>query len=67
MMPTFYVFTWFLRNVGEELADEGDQVGAAVTAAQTKVISQVGVHNYAYTTIDYADYTSVFFSGKSEA
>jgi hypothetical protein len=29
------------RNVGEELADEGDQVGAAVATAQTKIISQV--------------------------
>ena len=31
----------FFRNVGEELADEGDQVGAAVATAQTKIISQV--------------------------
>lgn len=29
------------RNVGEELANEGDQVGAAVATAQTKIISQV--------------------------
>ena len=28
--------------MGEELADEGDQVGAAVATAQTKIISQVG-------------------------
>ena len=29
------------RNVSEELAEEGDQVGAAVATAQTKIISQV--------------------------
>ena len=31
------------RNVGEELAEEGDQVGAAVATAQAKIISQVCV------------------------
>ena len=30
-------------NVEEELADEGDRMGAAVAKAQTKIISQVGV------------------------
>lgn len=29
------------RNVSEELAEEGDRVGAAVATAQTKLISQV--------------------------
>ena len=32
------------RNVGEELAEEGDQVGAAVATAQTKIISQVKMY-----------------------
>ena len=31
------------RNVSEELAEEGDQVGAAVATAQTKIISQVNL------------------------
>ena len=30
------------RNVAEDLADEGDVVGAAVEAARTKLITQVG-------------------------
>ena len=41
----------FFRNVGEELADEGDQVGAIVATAQTKIISQVSrlvLHNIKY-------------------
>ena len=29
------------RNLVEELADDGDMVGAAVASAQTKIISQV--------------------------
>ncbi len=33
------------RNVGEELADEGDHVGAAVATAQTKIISQIVKRN----------------------
>ena len=40
MMYYLYVMILY-RNVGEELADEGDQVGAAVATAQTKIISQV--------------------------
>ena len=34
------------RNVGEELAEEGDQMGAAVATAQTKIISQVMVYAF---------------------
>ena len=33
------------RNVGEELADEGDHVGAAMATAQTKIISQIVKRN----------------------
>ncbi|XP_064384274.1 condensin-2 complex subunit D3-L-like isoform X2 [Halichondria panicea] len=33
------------RNVGEELAEEGDKVGAAVATAQTKFISQIVKRN----------------------
>ena len=46
-MPYYFLCTKMMyyliiyRNVGEELADEGDQVGAAVATAQTKIISQV--------------------------
>ena len=29
------------RNVSEELAEDGDKMGAAVATAQTKLISQV--------------------------
>ena len=31
----------YCRNVGEELAEEGDHVGAMAAIAQTKIITQV--------------------------
>ncbi len=46
-MPCLELFVASLpRNVGEELAEEGDKVGAAVATAQTKFISQVQNQRY---------------------
>ena len=36
----------YIRNMGEELADEGDHVGAIAAIAQTKIITQVRERNW---------------------
>ena len=41
------------KNLVEELADDGDMVGAAVASAQTKIISQVCVCVYIWKVVIY--------------
>ena len=40
-LGNYLISVTIFRNMGEELADEGDHVGAIAAIAQTKLISQV--------------------------